>query len=397
MADADFNELPAMIPPPGHTPNFVDPETLHPAVLSVAIVCMTLMTIAVAIRVYTKAFILREMRVEEYFAIIATVGILVWDALFIDASINGFSRHLYDVRLVHVSRLSYQSYVAEITNAITMFAAKASILFQLRRIFCTGQSRDSVFWAIHILVFLSAAYYTSATFTFIFQCSPREKTWNAFIEGHCIDVAAATVVAGAVNLFLDIGILITPLWAIWHLQLPMKRKLGISAVFGVGILTCAIAAIGVAFRIPLLHDPDLTWLITKVGIWTMVEYCGTILVGCMPSFPRFFLHLRGHDLPTSSSAAGSNSHPSAGRAHAHAHSPSATSAYHSAMMQQARIKGGSSGAGIGMAVTTSEVSFGDHAYIEMEAGYGVRHSDEESTARGSGGDDADWSPLSSPK
>lgn len=394
MADFDFNELPAMIPPPGHTPNFIDPETLHLAVLGVGIATMTLMTVAVAIRVYTKAFILREMRIEEYFAIIATIGILVWDSLFIHASENGFSRHLYDVRLVEVSNLSYQSYVAEITNALTMFAAKASILFQLRRIFCTGQSRDSVFWAIHALVFLSAAYYTSAVFTFAFQCSPREKTWNAFMEGHCIDVASATVVAGAVNLFLDIGILITPLWAIWHLQLPMKRKLGISAVFGVGILTCAIAAIGVAFRIPLLHDPDLTWLITKVGIWTMVEYCGTILVGCMPSFPRFFLHLRGHDLPSSSASSGgaADSHPS-GRAHAH--SPSATSAYHAAMMQTHTKKGVAS---IGVAVTTSEVSFGDHAYIEMEAGCGAgRHSDEESTVRGSAGDGADWSPLSSPK
>jgi hypothetical protein len=56
------------------------------------------------------------------------------------------------------------------------------------------------------------------------------------LEGQCIDVAAAIVVQGAVNLFLDLGILITPLWAIWRLQLPMKRKIGISAVFGVGIL-----------------------------------------------------------------------------------------------------------------------------------------------------------------
>lgn len=128
------------------------------------------------------------------------------------------------------------SYLAEITNAPTMFAAKCSILFQFRRLFCTGQTRDSIFWSIHVLIFLCAAYYISAIFTFTFQCIPREKTWNPFLDGQCIDVAAAIVVQGSINLFLDIGILITPLWAIWRLQLPMKRKLGISAVFGVGVL-----------------------------------------------------------------------------------------------------------------------------------------------------------------
>jgi hypothetical protein len=125
---------------------------------------------------------------------------------------------------------------------------------------------------------------------------PREKTWTPFLEGHCIDVAAAIVVQGAINLFLDIGLLITPLWAIWRLQLPLKRKIGISAVFGVGILsvsfylsrsmlqktntppsTCAIAIAGVVFRIPLLTDPDLTWLISKVGIWTCVSLSPFIL------------------------------------------------------------------------------------------------------------------------
>lgn len=97
------------------------------------------------------------------------------------------------------------------------------------------------------------------------------------------------------NLFLDLGMLITPIWAIFRLQLPTRRKLGVSAVFAVGLLTCAIATVGVVVRIPLLTDPDLTWIITRVGIWTMVEYCGTILVGCMPSFPRFFLFCRGKE------------------------------------------------------------------------------------------------------
>ena len=56
------------------------------------------------------------------------------------------------------------------------------------------------------------------------------------MDGHCINIAAAIIFGGAMNLFLDLGMLITPIWAIFRLQLPMRRKVGVSAVFAVGIL-----------------------------------------------------------------------------------------------------------------------------------------------------------------
>ena len=132
-----------------------------------------------------------------------------------------------------------------------------------------GGDTTVIFWALHGLMFVNGGYYLAAFFTFLFQCNPREKAWDIGIgEGRCIDVAAATVVSGVMNLVLDLGILVVPIWAVWRLRLSVKRKLGISAVFGVGVVTCVIAAVGVAVRVPLLWDEDLTWLISKVGIWT---------------------------------------------------------------------------------------------------------------------------------
>jgi hypothetical protein len=128
------------------------------------------------------------------------------------------------------------NYLAEISNAITMWAAKCSILFQLKRLFCPGQVRNAIYWSIHGLLFVNAAYHMAALFTFTFQCTPREKTWKMLMQGQCIDVAAATLVSGVINLLLDLGILVTPIVAVFRLKLPMKQKLGISAVFGVGVL-----------------------------------------------------------------------------------------------------------------------------------------------------------------
>ncbi|GAB1313747.1 hypothetical protein MFIFM68171_03957 [Madurella fahalii] len=365
MENFNINDIPAMSPPPGRTSNFNDPETMHPVVLGVAVSTMVLMTMAVMVRVYTKGVILKDMRLEEYFAILGTAGIIVWDSIFIHVSMHGFSRHLWDVRAVDVPHLAYMNYLAEISNAVTMWAAKCSILFQLKSLFCPGHSRGVVYWSIHALLFLNGAYHTAALFTFIFQCTPREKTWNALMEGQCINVAAATQVSGAVNLFLDLGILVTPVAAIFHLQMPTKRKLGISAVFGVGILTCAIAAFGVVLRIPLLYDPDLTWVITRVGIWTMVEYCGTILVGCMPSFPRFFTYLRGD--PSTTSATGFSSPVSKATSRAYDHSRQESRGSHEHSETKSGNNKSITGIQVGIGITTSEVSLTDPALRNDDA------------------------------
>ncbi len=177
----------------------------------------------------------------------------------------------------------------------------------------------------------------------------------------------------------------------------------------------------------------------------MVEYCGTILVGCMPSFPRFFLHLQGKDAPNSTSSFGSNGPgvngsnsnqmrhvpsgsqsgprntispaptPGGPRRPSPIHSRNKSIAasvaedYHSAIMHSRSDSGVSS---IGIAITTSEVSLADPACVDLESGLGSRqqHVDPSPfSARGSGidsidiqrneqdYDDADWSPLSSPR
>ena len=56
---------PAMAPPPGVVPNFVDPPNLRHIVILVLTLCMTFSAIAVLLRMYTKVFILRKVVFED--------------------------------------------------------------------------------------------------------------------------------------------------------------------------------------------------------------------------------------------------------------------------------------------------------------------------------------------
>jgi hypothetical protein len=58
-------DMPALAPPPGVVPNFVDPPTNRTAIFGVFVTCLVIMTLAVAIRMYTKIFMLKKLAVED--------------------------------------------------------------------------------------------------------------------------------------------------------------------------------------------------------------------------------------------------------------------------------------------------------------------------------------------
>ena len=70
----------------------------------------------------------------------------------------------------------------------------------------------------------------------IFECTPREKIWNPSLPGTCINIQLSFVITAVINIVSDVTILLLPLAWIWQLQMPVTRKLGVSAVFATGLL-----------------------------------------------------------------------------------------------------------------------------------------------------------------
>lgn len=60
-AGVPLSEIPSLQPPPGVTPNFIDPPTIAPALIVVNGVFLALMLVAVSIRIYCKGILLRSL------------------------------------------------------------------------------------------------------------------------------------------------------------------------------------------------------------------------------------------------------------------------------------------------------------------------------------------------
>jgi hypothetical protein len=56
---------PALAPPPGVVPNFIDPPTNRSTMLGVSTSMFLIATLAVAIRTYTKLFMIKRLALED--------------------------------------------------------------------------------------------------------------------------------------------------------------------------------------------------------------------------------------------------------------------------------------------------------------------------------------------
>lgn len=117
-----------------------------------------------------------------------------------------------------------------------VFLLKLSILLQYLRAFVPLNTRNAMFWACHVLIWLNLVFYLVNFFFTLFICMPVRKSWVSWIKGSCLDFNILFIAGGVINTVSDLSILILPQCVIWNLQVSAKRKMKISAVFLPGVL-----------------------------------------------------------------------------------------------------------------------------------------------------------------
>ncbi|KAL4778352.1 hypothetical protein BJX76DRAFT_362816 [Aspergillus varians] len=284
-------EGPAGPPPPGVVANFVDPPNLQVAGQAIVIVLWSLASICFAIRIYTKAFIIRRIRVSDYAMIIAwaiSIGYfpIAWRVGEIAPGIDQ-----WNLQLRELISLLYWFHIGLVLYSICIFFVKLSILRQFLEVF--NRERDYFFWICHCFIWLNLIYYTILTFTVIFSCRPISKAWDLLItDGSCLNTRLQIVIAGVINTLSDVTILILPHLKIWKLQMSRRKKCAVSMVFLVGLIACIAASLKINYGLALYNTKNNTsYQVYLLGLCTLFEISGGIIAGCLPSSPRFFKHL----------------------------------------------------------------------------------------------------------
>ena len=68
-------------------------------------------------------------------------------------------------------------------------------------------------------------------------CSPVAYNWDIRIPGgHCLDRKETYISVGVIDIFIDVCIFLMPIPMVWNLQLPLKNRIGLLSIFGIGTM-----------------------------------------------------------------------------------------------------------------------------------------------------------------
>ncbi|KAK4248351.1 hypothetical protein C7999DRAFT_40490 [Corynascus novoguineensis] len=181
---------------------------------------------------------------------------------------------------------------------------KITLLFFYKRLFLVSSSRLRIFWWANLIYVV--LWFFGGTGFYLFQCQPVQWYFMQHYErfgkpvpggmtGQC-DAQKVTNVALPVifSLISDLGLLVLPIAAIWNLRLSRWKKIGLFAVFGIGLLACLLE---LARILALLLDTDdktdPSYGVANFLILTAAEETCAVVCACLPVIgPQAYRYLK---------------------------------------------------------------------------------------------------------
>ncbi|KAF2473382.1 uncharacterized protein BDR25DRAFT_282887 [Lindgomyces ingoldianus] len=214
---------------------------------------------------------------------------------------EGQGRHVWDPFLNQTRLRDYLHHLwwAQLLNIYAMAAVKGSICAYLMLLDFSKMFR--------IMIWVSVVIHISTNFIFpsviLFgECNPISKHWNPQEPGRCWGdkprVVSGYVGAGS-NILTDLFYTSAPLVYLSSVQLSRRTKMGVRAVFLLGLITTTISALKF-YEMRALHDSkDPTYTSVNLSIYSMTEVAAGIFTACLPPLRKTFENFLRRVLPES--------------------------------------------------------------------------------------------------
>ncbi|KAI0106889.1 hypothetical protein F4814DRAFT_429300 [Daldinia grandis] len=278
---------PALPAPDGVTPNFANPSNNNPLAYGVIAACVVVSSICMLIRFYARIFLFKKLKLEDYMILLAFVFFILWTIFGLRLTEHpGYFVHQWEIHVKDMIPYAFDVHYAAIAYAITIPFIKMAILFEWTRVLVPVGTRNAFMWSCYALIGLNIALLISIPITLSLICFPYEKIWDLTLPGTCNNQFLVGLASASINLFIDVVMLVLPQRVIWNLQLSLKKKLGVSFFFSLGILACISAIFRVSTQVAIVSEADAMFQFGPVMFWAFAELTCGFIIACMPSTPK---------------------------------------------------------------------------------------------------------------
>ena len=119
----------------------------------------------------------------------------------------------------------------------------------------------------------------------MFQCTPVNNAWNVELTGGstCINTKAVVYSSAGFSIATDFWVWGLAINMFKGLKVPMRQKIGVIAIFSVGIIAC-VSSIVRLYTVKEYYDSnDPTWDSFPIVIWSFLEVGLGILAASIPT------------------------------------------------------------------------------------------------------------------
>lgn len=119
----------------------------------------------------------------------------------------------------------------------TLPLIKTAILLDWCRVFVPIDRMKSLFWwGCACVIILQCLWGVLCVLLLNLQCRPHEAIWKFYLPSKCYSLPDVMLTSATVQVVSDVTMFLLPQRIIWGLQMNWQKKLGVSVIFGVGLL-----------------------------------------------------------------------------------------------------------------------------------------------------------------
>ncbi|MCJ1313247.1 hypothetical protein MMC25_006924 [Agyrium rufum] len=269
-----------------------------PTVIAVNVVMAIAATVAVALRFRARRIKKLDFGWDDYTIVLGLLFSLAICATLIAATaVGNLGGHVGTLPLLDYNEFNQEIRVFyKIVWAVQIFSVlgpgftKLSILLFYQRIF-VGKVFNVLTWIAFAITF---AWTVGFFFANLLDCIPFSGNWGITDEevAGCVDVNALLVALSISDILSDLFILVLPWYPIWHLKMPLRRKLAVCGILLLGGFVVAVGVIRFMYGVYAIQDntPDFDFTYDDVALfcWATVETCVGVISACLPTFRPLF-------------------------------------------------------------------------------------------------------------
>ena len=210
-------------------------ENRQRGMLATTFIVTIIASLAVALRLGTRIWIVRSIGWDDYTIVLAAFGIIIGTGLVVVQIHYGLGRHKYYLTVWEYIEFEKYSYGEWIQTFQTLMFTKISICLFLLRIPVEKIYIRPLQGAIIGLIVSNIIL----TLLWIFQCNPIASSWNKQTPGKCFTNAQLSriiISQALISIISDFLLALFPIVLLWKVQIALRVKAGLCALMGLGLM-----------------------------------------------------------------------------------------------------------------------------------------------------------------